>query len=396
VTPWYPYPPTNGARVRSSKLLAGLAAAGHRCHLFCFEAPAPTLLSERGRRPGEEALASVTIARSGPRQTPGRLRSAAALLGRTPRHYRLSYQPAVFDQIRSVADEQSVDAVIAFELGAGDYVRRLDGQQLIKILDGCEPFMFRAERSSLRARARMWKFKGFLKQMLDGFDVYIAVSPAELAWIRERVSPRRAWGCTVPNGADLAAPYTGAIHADRVIYTGSLTYRANLSAVDFFTSSVWPLVRKARPTATFVVTGQLPEEATVQRLTAISGVSLAGIRSDYREFVSASALLAVPLHEGGGTRIKILEALALGCPVVATHKAIEGLSLQADREVLIADSATDFAAAIVSVLTNAELRDRLVENGRRAAARYSWTASQRLFVDVIASSVQQRAFLQPA
>src|SRR6266566_89712 len=305
VTPWFPYPATNGARVRSSKLLAGLAAAGH-------------------------------------------------------------------------------------------HVSRLDDGRFIKILDGCEPFAFQSPVDTIRSQARIWKFKHFLRQMLNGVDAYVAVSDAELRWIRDEVGPQRAWGCTVPNGAEIAAPFEGPADRSRVIYTGSLTYRANLETVDYFLAQIWPSILKGQPGARFVNTGQAPDPQTVRRLQAVPGVSLAGLVSDYERFVSSSGVLAVPLLRGGGTRIKVLEGFALGCPVVATSKAVEGLNVCAGRDVLVADTPAAFAAAVLSLMTDDRLRRRLIDNARLTAARYSWTSAQQTFVEAVGRCVEQRAFLQPA
>lgn len=390
VSPWYPEPPTNGARVRSSKLLAGLTAAGNRCHLLSVEAPS-------GNRNAPAYVESVIPAVPAGRRAPGRLRSTAALLRVTPRHFQLSFEPQLVSQLERVVRERSIDAVIAYELGAGDHVARMQVPAgVVKILDGCEPFMFRAVQTNLRSAARLWKFKRFLKQMLEAFDAYITVSEAELAWVREEIAPGHSWGTTIPNGTDLPDPYPGPVDLDRIIYTGSLNYRANLEAVEYFTAQVWPMVRRERPSARFIVTGELPHPATVRRLQAIPGVVIAGLRPDYQHFVASSGVLAVTLQDGGGTRIKILEALAYGCPVVATHKAVEGLALTPGREVLVADDPERLAEAIIRVITDGELRRRLVESGRRAAARYSWQTSQRLLVEVLDASLKQRAFLQPA
>ena len=327
---------------------------------------------------------------------PGRLVSTLSLLTPTPRYFRLIYDPALLDQIRRVAQERRVDVVIAYELAAGDYVSRLDSGRFVKILDGCEPFAFRSAAPTMRSRARIWKLKRFLRSMLDSFDAYVAVSDAELAWIRQEVAPRRAWGCTVPNGADLPEPYPGPIDRHRIIYTGSLSYRANLETVDYFLKQIWPAIRRAQPTATFVVTGEPPDPDTARRLRAVPGLSLAGLVSDYARFVSSSGVLAVPLLRGGGTRIKVLEALALGCPVVATPKAIEGVVVSPGRDVLVAGSPAEFAEAVVSLIRDDGLRHRLVENGRQAAARYSWVHSQRGFNETMERCLEQRAFLQPA
>jgi polysaccharide biosynthesis protein PslH len=327
---------------------------------------------------------------------PGRLTSMLALLAPSPRYFRLIYQPALFEQIRRVAEDRRVDVVIAYEMAAGDYVSRLDDGRFIKILDGCEPFAFRSSVDTIRSQARIWKLKHFLRQMLDHFDAYVAVSDAELRWIRREVAPRQAWGCTVPNGADVSDPFTGPVDRSRVIYTGSLSYRANLETVDYFLAEIWPSIREGQPDASFVVTGQPPDLETARRLQTVPGVSLAGLVSDYERFVSSSGVLAVPLLRGGGTRIKVLEAFALGCPVVATPKAVEGVAVSPGRDVLVANTPAEFARAVVSVMNDGRLRRSLIDNARLTAARYSWTRAQRTFVEAVDRCVEERAFLQPA
>src|SRR5438874_4991660 len=232
--------------------------------------------------------------------------------------------------------------------------------------------------------------------LLNRVDAYVAVSDAQLRWIREEVGPQRAWGCTVPNGAELSAPFEGTADRSRVIYTGSLTYRANLETVDYFLAQIWPSILKGQPGARFVNTGQPPDPQTVRRLQAVPGVSLAGLVSDYERFVSSSGVLAVPLLRGGGTRIKVLEAFALGCPVVATSKAVEGLAVSPGHEVLVEDTPAEFAAAVVSLMSGSVLRHTLIDNARSTAARYSWTRAQDTFVQAVDRCLEQRAFLQPA
>jgi glycosyltransferase involved in cell wall biosynthesis len=390
VTPWFPYPATNGARVRSSKLLAALAAAGHRCHLFAFEPPPA---SAPGPYPD---LSSVSFTASWKSHRPGRLVSTLALLAPTPRYFRLVYQPELFEQIRQAVRERRADVVIAYEMAAGDYVARLTDGRVVKILDGCEPFAFQSTHATLRSLARIWKFKRFLRSMLNRFDAYIAVSDAELSWIRQEVAPRHAWGCTVPNGTDLADAYVGPVDGQRIIYTGSLTYRANLETVDYFLAEIWPAIRRAQPGATFVVTGERPDQETARRLEAVPGVSLAGLLADYQRFVSSSAVLAAPLLRGGGTRIKVLEAFALGCPVVATPKAVEGLQVSPGQDVLVAGTPAEFASAVISVMRDESLRRSLIDNGRRTATGYSWIRAQASFVEVTTRCLEQRAFVHPA
>jgi len=112
--------------------------------------------------------------------------------------------------------------------------------------------------------------------------------------------------------------------------------------------------------------------------------------------VSSSAVLAAPLLRGGGTRIKVLEAFALGCPVVATPKAVEGLQVSPGQDVLVAGTPAEFASAVISVMRDESLRRSLIDNGRRTATGYSWIRAQASFVEVTTRCLEQRAFVHPA
>src|SRR5256885_9919415 len=121
--------------------------------------------------------------------------------------------------------------------------------------------------------------------------------------------PERGWGCPGPTGAELSPPLEGPADRSRVIYTGSLTYRANLETVDYFLAQIWPSILKGQPGARFVNTGQAPDPQTVRRLQAVPGVSLAGLVFRYQRFVRSGGGVAVPPFGGGGARPQELEAL---------------------------------------------------------------------------------------
>jgi len=121
----------------------------------------------------------------------------------------------------------------------------------------------------------------------------------------------------------------------------------------------------------------------VDRLPNRDGVVFTGYVDDVRPVVARSWVGIVPLLTGGGTRLKILESLALGTPVVSTSKGAEGLDLVPGRDILIADEPADFADAVLRVLRDASLRETLSGNGRRAVARYDWQAIGPEFCDFV-------------
>ncbi|NIV37258.1 MAG: glycosyltransferase [Anaerolineae bacterium] len=164
----------------------------------------------------------------------------------------------------------------------------------------------------------------------------------------------------------------GPPEADALVYSGALTYSVNFDAVDFFLREVFPLIQAKRPTVKLSVTGKL-EGVPIDRLPANDGLVLTGYLDDVRPTVARSWACVVPLRVGGGTRLKILEALALGTPVVSTSVGAEGLKVTPGVDILIADEPTEFADATLRLLEDPGLRAELAANGRRLVReRYDW------------------------
>jgi glycosyltransferase involved in cell wall biosynthesis len=176
---------------------------------------------------------------------------------------------------------------------------------------------------------------------------------------------------------------------DTLIYSGSLTYHANYAAVDFFLRDIFPIIRAQRPGARLTVTGRLDGVPT-ERLSQQPGVTFTGYLDDIRPLIAGSMVNIVPLRSGGGTRLKILESLALGTPVVATPKGAEGLDLVPGRDLLIADQPADFAQAVLSLLADPDLRQTLRHNGRTAVeARYDFARIGESFCEFVESVVAE-------
>ncbi len=184
------------------------------------------------------------------------------------------------------------------------------------------------------------------------------------------------------------------VDRDTLIYTGALTYSANFDAVRWFLGEVWPLVLRDRPRATFVVTGAT-EGVQVDMLPPAPQVTFTGYLDDVGPVLTRAAACIVPLRTGGGTRVKIVEALASGTPVVATTKAVEGLAVTNDTDVLLGDTPAELAAQIHRLLNDPALTARLSANGRAlVAAKYTWERSgarmARLIEDACATFAAAR------
>ncbi|MGN6697941.1 MAG: glycosyltransferase family 4 protein, partial [Thermomicrobiales bacterium] len=160
-----------------------------------------------------------------------------------------------------------------------------------------------------------------------------------------------------------------------LLYTGSLTYGPNAEAVAYFAGQVLPRLATEVPAARLQVTGEhpavLPPAINDGHIDVLGRLDEAAFEAAYREVRAC----VVPLLSGTGTRIKILEALARGVPVVSTSKGAEGLALIAGEHLLLADTPADVAAATLRLLQDDALALRLGQQGRAwVRQRYSWTA----------------------
>ncbi len=158
----------------------------------------------------------------------------------------------------------------------------------------------------------------------------------------------------------------------QIIFTGTMDYYPNNEAVLFFARYCWPLIRAQVPDATWLIVGKKPS-AEVQRLAELPGVTVTGQVPDVRPYLVSSAVAIAPLRIGSGTRLKILEALAMQKAVVSTSIGCEGLATVPGKHLVVEDQPEMLARAVVTLLHDAEKRQALGEAGRALVeAEYSW------------------------
>jgi glycosyltransferase involved in cell wall biosynthesis len=205
-------------------------------------------------------------------------------------------------------------------------------------------------------------------------------SPEEAALLRGMV-PSYLPVAVIPNGVSVAdcAKVSAAPQPDQLVFAGSFTYIVNYEAMRWFTAEVLPLIHARRPGVRLKVTGNHAGLG----LPYTQGVELAGLLPDVRPAVAAAWASVAPLQTGGGTRLKILEAMALGTPVIATSKGAEGLDARAGDHLLIADTPAAFAEATLRLLGDPSLRQRLSGNGRELVRQnYDWPVILPRFLEL--------------
>jgi glycosyltransferase involved in cell wall biosynthesis len=376
---WCPLPADNGSKLRISHLLRELAQQ-HEIDLLSF---APELPDDDGLRALHSICASVELLEETPfaRRLGGRLRG---LLSIKPRSVVGNHSPRMAAAIRG-RRRQRYDLVIASQLHMAPYALLIPNTP--RLLEELELAVLRDQyltQSRLPARLRYgltwWKTRHYIAGLLRQFTAATVVSDRELELLQP-LAPPQVRLAVVPNGADVAgcAGSFGPAEIDTLIYPGALSYDANFDAVAYFLAAIFPHIRAARPNARLRVTGHATP-AQIAALPPAEGVEFTGFLDDVRPAVARAWAEVVPLRKGGGTRLKVLEALALGTPVISTSKGIEGLALEHGRHVLVADTPADFAAATTRLLSEPELRIRLGSAGQLVArTQYSWqTIGQQL------------------
>jgi len=240
----------------------------------------------------------------------------------------------------------------------------------------------RAFFTDLRAPARwpgaaysfvQWRrLRRYEAQVCRRADRVLAVSDADATALCKLVPALDV--TIVPNGINTRTytPTPTHPHTPTLVFTGTMDFRPNVDAVLWFARKVLPRVRAEVPEVHFVVVGQRPHRR-LEVLRTDPAVTLTGWVEDTRPYIARAAVYVAPLRMGGGTRLKLLEAMAMGKAVVATRLGAEGYPVTDGQELLLADTPADFAAAVVALLRAPERRAEL---GRVARAfveqRYDW------------------------
>jgi glycosyltransferase involved in cell wall biosynthesis len=229
------------------------------------------------------------------------------------------------------------------------------------------------------------------RRLCPGFDLNVMTSEADA--LRLRALARGARTTVIPNGVDIDFFRPGSskqVVPGRVAFLGPTYMFPNRDAVDFFLAQAWPLIKQCCPESTFHLIGENSADEKA-RFESHPGVTCNSRVPDIRPHFAQACVSIVPIRVGGGTRLKILDAWSMGKAVVATSVGCEGLEAIDGRNILIRDDPTEFAKAVVQVLRDHDLRDRLGHEARKTAeALYAWRVVGRklvgLYQDLLAAS----------
>ncbi len=379
LTPQLPFPPRQGTAIRNWGLIRHLSQR-HAITLLSFAA------ADASVPPELKAACRQVIALPAPRRTPGdRLRT---LFSTEPDLARRLWSPEFAGALAALLRAQAFDVVQIEGLEMVPYLTSRGGRppapRLIYDAHNAEYVIQRRALATDWRQPRRWpaalysaiqwtRLRRFEAETCRAMDAVTCVSPEDAAALRAL----GAEAVVVPNGIDLrdyrsSAPQSLLEQTPTLVFTGKMDYRPNIDAALWFAAEILPRIRTRQPQAQFVVVGQKPPEA-LRRLNGQEGIVVTGAVDDARPFIAGCAVYVAPLRMGGGTRFKLLEAMALARPIVSTTIGAEGFPVQAGRELLLADSPGDFAQSVVSVLENTALAAALGLAGRRLAQDYDWS-----------------------
>jgi polysaccharide biosynthesis protein PslH len=213
------------------------------------------------------------------------------------------------------------------------------------------------------------KVRGYEKKNYQNFNLAIAVSKEDKKELKSHVPDLPIE--IIPNGVDVDfyQPSTKIPDQKNLVFIGNYTYPPNEDAALYFCQEILPLIQKSIHDITVTFVGKNPPHP----ITILHGVEATGFVDDIRPYLSRAAIVIVPIRAGGGTRLKILDALSMGKAIVSTSLGAEGIDVRHGEDILIADTPKDFADRVVELVENPELRKKLEVNGRELAKKkYDW------------------------
>ena len=375
----FPFPPKRGGKIRPFNMIRHLSA--HHEVTVASLARSPEEAREgQGIAPFCAHFEMAQV--SGPFQ-------AARMLFRlptwTPSSMGYFYSRELARRIRELIAEQRFDLIFVHCSSVAQYVAHVG--DVPKILDfgdmDSQKWLEYVRHKPFPLSAGYWleghKMLREEKRLARLFDVCTATTRAEWETLESYRSARATdW---FPNGVDHAyfAPDGSGYDTDTVSFVGRMDYYPNQECMFDFCANVLPRIRAKRANTKLLIIGADPPPA-IRRLGELAGVTVTGSVPDVRPYVRSSALMVAPLNIARGTQNKILEAMALGVPVVTSSAAAAGVDARAPEHFLVADTHSEQADAVLRILANRGERERLASAGRaRMLSHHDWGRSmQRL------------------
>jgi polysaccharide biosynthesis protein PslH len=379
---WFPYPSNNGSKLRILNLLKALSSC-HEVTLLSFVDPADALPDSAIL----QEICSECYTVPWREFDPNSRRARLGFLSSRPRFILDTHSPQMENEISGLISTNKYDLVIASQLSMAAYHEAFGNIKAIFEELEIGGFFEQAHsagsfRKRLRNKLTLLKLKSYLSGVLNSFELCTVASEKEKKLFIETFPRHQAKVMVVPNCIDLAQYQTSGVERvqNRLVFSGSFRYIANYHAIVWFLEKVYPLILKNVSDTQLFITGDhadLPMPMT-------TNVHLTGHVEDIKSLIASCEASIVPIWSGGGTRLKLLEAMALGTPVVSTSKGAEGLLATSGKHLLIADEPEGFASEVIRVLQDKQFSRQMASNAfQLVKERYDWAHVMPGFLQMI-------------
>ena len=241
-------------------------------------------------------------------------------------------------------------------------------------------------------RTQWQKMAKFEKEMCLSFDSVVAVSAEDREKIRHDYSVDQVFD--VPTGVDtdyFTPSVKEEVNPHNVVFTGSMDWLPNEDCIRYYTDQILPIIRQTIPDASLTVVGRNPYSSLLELSKRDASIRVTGRVEDVRPYMERAAVYIVPLRIGGGTRLKIFEAMAMEKAIVSTTIGAEGLPVRDREELRIADTPETFAAAVVDLLRDPQTAKRIGQRaGKTVRENFGWNGVAKRFTEICEATTQNR------
>jgi glycosyltransferase involved in cell wall biosynthesis len=381
------HPTTKGGHIRTLETLRRLHQR-HEIHYVALD-----LAEQAGgvERSGEYCTKAYPIPHRAPQRTSPMfwMQLAAGLFSALPLAVSRYQSDAMRRQIETLIQHEKFDAIVCDFLFPAPNLPDLSAAVLFQHNVEATIWKRHVEHATTSLHRiyfegqydRMRKYEGDVCRAAKNI---IAVSEVDAATMRSDYGVSRV--TAVPTGVDLDyfAPRDAREPATDLVFLGSMDWMPNIDGVQWFVNEVLPLIRRRRPDCSVAIVGRRPG-AEIRRLADKDNrIEVTGTVADVRPYLWSARVSIVPLRIGGGTRLKIYEAMAARIPIVSTMVGAEGLDVRPGENILIADSPQEFADRCLLLLDDTETRERMAEAAwEMVESCYSWEVVSRKFEQLL-------------
>jgi glycosyltransferase involved in cell wall biosynthesis len=397
-------PVQNGGNIRTYHVLRYLSAR-HELTFYSYYGGAPDPDYEREL---QRQLPGAVAVSTGKRELSGASRALdylAHLRSQPPYAVSRFAHPQVQKQIQAWFREQRFDvAVCDFLDAAVNFPGNLTIPSVL-FQHNVESEIWRRHAATAGNPAKKMMYDVEFRKMLRyeraavcKFRHVIAVSENDRRIMMQWVDGDRV--SVVPTGVDLAQYRPDGSESGiserspsepLITFVGAMDWEPNVDGVEYFCSQVWPSIKAEVPQARLRIVGRNPDSRVQKWASSDASIEVTGRVPSVVEHLRQSAVVIVPLRIGGGTRLKIYEAMATAKAVVSTTVGAEGLDVHHGRDIILADDPGSFAQAVIMLLRDPELRSRYEEAAAETAARYDWPAIGEHFSEVLQSVAEKKS-----